>query len=120
MPIDILFVDDEHSWREGTKYYIEGTPNINLDFADSYASALKHIRQKKYDLIVSDGLEGDCFRIFEDIKNMPHGDFIIFSGSTGDNSIESQAEEQKIPFYSKAESTKFLDGIIAKYAPSKK
>lgn len=89
------------------------TPNVEL--AEDYESALQKIRQTRYDLIILDSLEGDCFRIHRDIKKISHGDVIIFSGNM---QTETEAKRLGISFYSKANASEGLDEIVAKYKPT--
>ncbi len=108
----ILCVDDELIWRGIFLRNFQERLTPNVELAESYTSALQKIRQTKYDLIVLDGLEGECFKIYRDIKNLPHGNVIIFSGNT---QIKAETKEREIPFYNKPEATKELDKIIAQY-----
>jgi DNA-binding NtrC family response regulator len=115
MPLNILCVDDSRSWRIIFQMHFQDYLTPNVDLAENYESALQKIRQKRYDLIVLDGLEGDCFRIHQDIKEIPHGDIIIFSGN---DQLRAEARKRGIPFYSKSEATESLDEIVSQYKAS--
>lgn len=94
---NLLYVDDDPDWLEIGQRRFQGlTPNV--DVAEDYASALQKIRQTKYDLIILDSLEGDCFRIHRDIQEIPHGEIILFSGNS---QIKGEAKRLGIPFYDK-------------------
>ena len=110
MPINnLLFVDDDPVWlRLGQRRFQALTPNV--DVAKDYDSAIRKIRKTTYDLIILDSLEGDCFRIHQDAKDLPHGDVVIFSANM---LIQSHAERLGIPFYSKLNND--LDKIIRTY-----
>ncbi len=107
---NLLLVDDESDCGQAAKRYFQDNLTPNVDLAGDYESALEKIRQTRYDLIVLDSLEGACFRICEDIREIPHGDVIIFSGNL---QILEEAERRGIPFYDKQ--IKFLNKIVAKY-----
>lgn len=109
----VLCVDDEPIWRTILQMHFQGYLTLNVDFAENYASGLEKIKQNYYNLIILDGLEGDCFRICEDIQTLPHGEVFIFSGSS---QIEIEAKKRGISFYSKSRATKFLDEIVDKYS----
>ncbi len=106
---NLLYVDDDSTWRRlgQRRFQRELTPNV--DVAEDYASALQRIRETRYDLIVLDSLEGDCFRVYEDIKDVPHGDVVIFSGNF---QIQAEAKKLGIPFYVKPQD---LDKLVATY-----
>lgn len=112
---NVLCVDDESAWRQIFQEHFQEYLTPNVDLAENYESGLRKIKQTRYDLIVLDSLEGDCFRIYEDIQNIPHGDVIIFSGNV---QIEARAKRHGIPFYSKSEATECLDKIVAQYKPA--
>ena len=108
----ILCVDDESTWRRIFQEHFQKYLTPNTDLAINYNSWLEKIKKMRYDLIVLDSLGGDCFRIHDDIQNIPHGDVIIFSGNT---EIEEEAKRRGIPFYSKSRTTEGLDKIVAQY-----
>jgi len=84
---NLLYVDDDPDWLEMGQRRFQGlTPNV--DVAENYASALEKIRQTRYDLIVLDSLEGDCFRVHRDIQDIPHGEVVLFSA---DSRIQGEA-----------------------------
>jgi DNA-binding NtrC family response regulator len=112
---NVLCIDDQHSWRKIFQMYFQEYLTQNVDLAENYNSGLEKIKQMRYDLIILDSLEGDCFKILDDIKTIPHGDVIIFSGDTD---IELKAEKLGIPFYSKSRATEDLDKIVAQYKPA--
>ena len=110
MPLtNLLYVDDDSTWRGlcQRRFQRELTPNV--DVAEDYASALQKIKKTRYDLIVLDSLEGDCFRVHKDINDVPHGDVVIFSGNF---QIQAEAKKLGIPFYNKPQD---LDKIVATY-----
>jgi DNA-binding NtrC family response regulator len=108
----VLCVDDDVSWRKNLRMYFEKFVKANVDLAEDYKSALEHIHKNNYDLIILDGLEGDCFKIYEDIKYLPHGNVVIFSMN---EKVENEAKAMEIPVYTKAEGLDGLDKIVAKY-----
>lgn len=110
-------MDDESTWRNIFQRHFQEYLTQNVDLAENYDSGLEKIKQTRYDLIVLDRLEGDCFRIHDDIQTIPHGDVIIFSGNT---QIEAEAKRRGIPFYNKSKATKCLDEIVGKYTPAAK
>jgi len=109
---NMLCVDDESSWRRIFQRHFQEYLTPNVDLAENYASGLEKIKQTRYDLIVLDSLERDCFKLYDDIQNIPHGDVIIFSGNV---LIEAEAIRRGIPFYSKSKATECLDKIVAQY-----
>ncbi len=111
----ILCVDDEPAWRRELREHFQRELTPNVDVAENYESAMQLIRQNRYDLIILDGLEGDCFRIHQDIQEIPHGDVIIFSGN---DKILGEAEKREIPSYDKFRAPEFLEEIVAKYKPT--
>jgi DNA-binding NtrC family response regulator len=115
--INVLCVDDDRSWRKIFQMHFQNYLTPNVDLAEDHKSALNKIRQTRYDLIVLDGLNGECFKIYQDIKEIPHGDIIIFSGN---EELETKAKNLGIPFYSKTEAMKSLDKIVAQYKPATK
>ena len=108
----MLCVDDEQMWRDILKGHFQQELTPNVDVAGDYDSAMQMIRQNKYDLIMLDGLRGDCFKVYRDIQTIPHGDLIIFSGC---DDTREEAEKRKIPFYHKLSSVSNLDRIVEKY-----
>jgi DNA-binding response OmpR family regulator len=115
MSINVLCVDDNTSWRGIFQRHFQEYLTPNVDLAENYESALQKIKQTRYDLIILDSLGGDCFKIHTDIRGIPHGDVIIFSGNP---QIEFRAEKLGIPFYSKSNASEDLDKIVAKYKPA--
>ena len=111
MKLNVLVVDDERECRTTHQIYFQLYLTPNVDTAEDMHSALQKIRETKYDLIVIDGLEGQCFRLFDNIKEIPHGEVIILSG---DSSIEKIAKTRGIPFYSKKD-VYILKKIVEKY-----
>ena len=110
MPINnLLCVDDDSLWCEILKREFQRDICPNVDTAENYREALGLIQEGSYDLIISDGLDGDCFRFFEAIKDLPHGDFVILSGN---GEYEKRAKTLGIPFYSKDDD---LDRLSEKY-----
>ena len=111
MTLNVLCVDDEPETLSTHKIYFQMCLTPNVDTAKDISSALQKIRETKYDLIILDGLEEQCFRLFDDIKEIPHGDVMILSG---DSTVESMAKEKGIPFYSKKDRNA-LEKIVEKY-----
>ncbi|MBS3133665.1 response regulator [Candidatus Woesearchaeota archaeon] len=110
MPINnLLYVDDDSLWCKTLKRSFQRAICPNVDTAENYREALGLIQQGSYDLIISDGLDGDCFRLFKAIKDLPHGDFVILSA---DGECEGQAKTLEIPFYSKMDG---IDRLLEKY-----
>lgn len=81
----------------------------NLDTASSYEHGLEQMRIKFYDLVVVDGLNGNCFQFVEDTKEIRHGQIVIFSFS---EELAIAARKKKIPFYRKPED---LGKLISDY-----
>ena len=106
---NLLFVDDDPSVLRICQRHFQRELTPNVDVADNYASALESIRKTNYDLIILDGLGGDCFRVHKDIAAMSHGDVVIFSGNTD---VEKKARELGISFYEKP---KDIDKLIDRY-----
>lgn len=109
--VSILCVDDFEGWRDCLNTYFVNK-HVDIDLAEGYSSALEKIRNKNYALIVLDGLNGDCFKINEDIGALSHGPVILFSDSI---SISLVAEKKKIPYYSKSRGLDALDAIFENY-----
>jgi hypothetical protein len=74
---------------------------------------MEQIKANRYDVIILDSLEGDCFRIHEDIREIPHGEVVILSGNFR---IRKEAEAKRIPFYDKGKADESLTKILAKYS----
>jgi len=110
MPLtNVLYVDDEAQWRRLAQAHFRKKLASNVDVAADYASGVKKIKKRFYDLIVIDGLGGLCFRLMEEVKEVPHGPIAIFSANIG---IASQAKKDGIPFYYKPQD---LDKIVRTY-----
>ena len=111
MKLNVLVVDDERECRTTHQIYFQLYLTPNVDTAEDMHSALQKIRETKYDLIVIDGLEGQCFRLFDNIKEIPHGEVIILSG---DFTVKEMAQKKEIPFYDKRDKNA-LEKIVEKY-----
>ena len=109
---NILCVDNEEDWRETFQMNFQKNFTSNVDLAKDYESALQKIKKTKYDLIILDGLEGDCFKIYQDIQNIPYGNIIIFSAG---EDIIKEALNKNIDAYDKFNFTKELEKIVKKY-----
>jgi len=107
----VLCVDDNEDWRESFQSHLKEL-TANIDTAEDYNSAMQKIRQTEYDLIILDSLEGMCFKIHQDIQNLPHGDVIIFSAN---DEIRKEAIKKDISFYDKVEFIKELKRIVNRY-----
>jgi DNA-binding NarL/FixJ family response regulator len=77
----ILCVDDEELWRYKLQRHFKKNPANMVDLAKDYESALNYLHKTRYDLIVLDGLNGDWLKIYSDLKEIPHGEVVIISGS---------------------------------------
>ena len=106
---NILYVDDEASWRRRVQTHLKEKLAKVIDVAGDYASGVKKIKKKFYELIVLDGLGGECFRLIKDVKDVRHGQIVIFSA---DMNVASQARNESIPFYNKPLD---LDKIVKTY-----
>jgi DNA-binding response OmpR family regulator len=115
MAIKVLCVDDELIWRKIVQRHFQDFLTQNVDLAEDYASGIEKIRQTRYDLIVLDSLEGNCFRLYGDMKDIPHGDVVILSGN---EIVEKEAKRLGIPYYSKSKATEGLDTLATKYKPA--
>jgi len=110
MPLtNVLYVDDEVQWRRLAQAHFRKKLASNVDVAADYASGVKKIKKRFYDLIVVDGFGSLCFRLIEDVKTVPHGPIVIFSANIG---VASKAEKDGTPFYYKPED---LDKIVRTY-----
>ncbi|MBU2615628.1 MAG: response regulator [Nanoarchaeota archaeon] len=105
----LLYVEDDKAWRETIQRQFSSAICQNVETAEDYLSALEMIQRRKYDLIVMDGLEGDCFVLNKELQGMPHGDVVIFSG---DDRNKGRAEKVGIPFFKKPND---LDRLIETY-----
>ena len=76
-----------------------------MDVGDGYVSARGAVERRAYDLIISDGLEGGCFMLYEAVRGKHKGDFVVFSG---DDRNKKQANELGIPFFAKPGDLKSL------------
>jgi len=98
----ILFVDDEKIFREMIPPEISTRfgKDVKVDTAEDVESALKLMRNEKYDLILLDSLEMECFKIVDIVnnENIQHGTFVLFS-----NNIMAKREGMKrnLKFYFK-------------------
>ena len=106
---NVLYVDDEAWWRRRVQTYFKERLARVVDVAGDYISGVGKVKKKFYDLIVLDGLGGDCFKLIEDAKRVPHGPIAIFSA---DINVASQAKKAGIPFYNKPLD---LDKIVRTY-----
>ena len=105
---NLLYVDDDSDWLEmGQRKFESITPNV--DVAENYSSALKMVRQTRYDLIVLDSLESNCFILYQNLQDIPHGEVILFST---DSRIQGKAESLGIPFYNKGQG---FDDLVDAY-----
>lgn len=111
MAASILCVDDDDSWRRILARYFKMI-TTDLEIVENRVLALEKIRQKNYNLLVLDGLEGGCFELVSDISAFPHGKVVILSG---DARIEETAKNRGICFYHKSAGIKSLDEIAAEY-----
>jgi hypothetical protein len=116
--LSVLCVDDNYSWRRILQMHMTDNLTSNVDIADSYLSAVQKIKDKEnnnqqYDLIISDGLDGECFKLFEK-RYVSHKNFIILSS---DDNVELKAKKLGIPFYNKSNALAALDKIVADYKP---
>ncbi len=110
MPVrSLLYVEDDKAWRDTLQRTFSKSICPDVEVAEDYASALDAVEKRAYDLIISDGLEGDCFRLYEAVKGKHEGDFVIFSG---DGRHKERATESGIPFYAKPED---MDKLINAY-----
>jgi DNA-binding NtrC family response regulator len=100
---NVLCVDDESTWRNIFQRHFQEHLTPNVDLAENYESGLEKIREKYYDLIVLDSLEGDCFRIYANIQHVPHGDVVIFSGNL---QIEAEQRDKESLFIASLEQHK--------------
>ena len=76
---NVLYVEDDKSWRGTMQRAFARDICPDVDTAEDYQSGLEKAREKRYDLIVLDGLEGACFALHEELKGK-HGVIVIFSG----------------------------------------
>ena len=110
MPVNnVLYVEDDGMCLRTLQRMFQRELCPTVDTAENVHTAIDLVRKTEYGLIVSDGLEGNCFQLFEAIKGLPHGDFVIFSGDTRH---KPQAEELGIPFYHKPND---LDKLVSTY-----
>ena len=81
--ISILYVDDEFALLEVTKLYLERSGDFVVDTAESAQRGLALLKEKQYDIVVSDyqmpGMDGIEFlrALRKEYPNLP---FIIFTG----------------------------------------
>jgi DNA-binding NtrC family response regulator len=108
---NVLCVDDNAPVRRSLEMYLHSWNISKVDVAVDYTSAIQKIKETRFDLIILDGLEKECFRIYEDIKEIPHGEVIIFSGN---KNILEEAKLRNIPNLSKSNPMSLLE-IIEKY-----
>ena len=110
MPLNnVLYVDDEAQWRRRVQTHFKKKLARVVDVAGDYISGVGKVKKKFYDLIVLDGLGGDCFKLIEDAKEVPHGPIAIFSAGMN---VASRARREGIPFYTKPSD---LDKIVRTY-----
>ena len=109
---NVLYVDDEAQWRKRVQSHLRQKRIPIVDVAGNYDSGILKIKRKPYDLIITDGLNGDCFRLIEDVKGVTHGPIVIFSADMG---VASQAKKLGIPYYTKLQMPQNLDKIVAAY-----
>ena len=111
MPLaNVLYVDDDRDWRNRVRTDFQGKKLASrVDIATSRDSGAKKIRKRNYDLIVVDGLEGECFGLIEDVREISHGPIVIFSGNVN---VISRARSSGTPVYVKPHG---LDEIIRAY-----
>ena len=102
--INVLYVEDDIDFRRDARAYFRA-PEYKLDVAADYESGVAKARRKFYELIILDGLEWACFELIEAVKDVPHGEIIIFSGHP---LIISNAESRGIGTCYKTEG---LDGL---------
>ncbi len=99
MPVSsVLYVEDDKMWRDTLQRNFRRDLCPDVDVADGYASALDAVERRAYDLIISDGLEGGCFTLYEAVRGKHKGGFVVFSG---DDRNKKQADESGIPFFAK-------------------
>ncbi|HLC57636.1 MAG TPA: response regulator [Candidatus Nanoarchaeia archaeon] len=96
----LLYVEDDERLRETMQRQFARAICSDVETAENSGPALEMARRKRYDLIIMDGLEGACFALYEGLKDIPHGDVVIFSG---DDRYRGMAESLGIPFYKKFE-----------------
>lgn len=106
---NVLYVDDEAIWRRRVQAHFRQKLASNVDVAADYASGVRKITKRFYDLIVVDGLEGDCFRLIEEVKEVKHGPIAIFSANID---VASQARGIGIPYFVKPQE---LDKLVRTY-----
>ena len=106
---NVLYVDDEADWRRIVQAKFKQRLAKTVDVARDYISGVAKIKKKFYDLVVVDGLDGNCFRLIDDVKDVSHGPIAIFSSNSG---IRSKAMQEGIPFYNKPME---LDKIVRTY-----
>ncbi|MEK6848770.1 MAG: response regulator [Nanoarchaeota archaeon] len=110
----VLVVDDDEDWREILQESFQRDITSDVELAEDYDSAMAKIRQNRYDLIVLDSLEGDCFKICQEMTNIKQGELVIFSA---DNRVKDRADERGINFYDKCSDG--LDKLIERYRDNK-
>ena len=93
----LLYVEDTEIWRKRVSESLREILGIKVDTADSYSSGKSLLDSNGYDLVISDGLEGECFRFVRE-ANLPKDKLVIFSSST---IIRSEAKTEGIKFYDK-------------------
>ena len=100
MPLtNVLYVDDDKDWRNKTRTdFQERKLAPRIDISANRDSGVRKIRSTYYDLIVVDGLEGECFNLIDAVVETPHGPIVIFSS---DVAVMAKARNLGIPFYMK-------------------
>ena len=99
--ISVLYVDDETSLLEIMKLFLERTGEFSVDTAESASIAITMLKEKSYDVVVSDyqmpGMDGiEFLKVLR--KENPMLPFIIFTGK-GREEIAIQAFESGADFY---------------------
>ena len=100
---NVLYVDNKPLWVSAARRVLKQDEfALNVDTAIDAESAIKRIRKKSYDLVILDGLEGECFAVIKDVTDIPHGAIVIFTTTP---QVIARASELKITCYNK------LDGL---------
>ncbi|MFH1849418.1 MAG: hypothetical protein ABH879_04495 [archaeon] len=66
-------------------------------------AAIGMLAGEHYDLVVSDGLEGDCFRLRDHVADFPDTEFVIYSSNPD---VQDRAAGEGTPCYIKPDGWK--------------